>query len=461
MNTTTDVVNIAKNIISFDTTINPREGVFPQSDCAGYIREFGKENNYEIIEIDNCKWARSPDPDIGIYPVILYKRAGDNPDPVVLFLGHIDVVPVPEGESWNTDPFTPTIIDDKLYGRGSSDMKGAVAAFLSAFADYQPDKGTVVIALCGDEEVGGNASMPVILEKLKENNLLPQFVINGEPSSKPIVVTKRRGASWIKLSFPLDKVEVKGKLESFEFNSFTGNGAKTLHSASFTLGADSHAMYTAAKQSFERMICSLSSSSVNDNSVPATVKMSYVDLVSDGDEKHTSYFNVTKFMNGVSSLASLNWPIVQSKYGISVCPNLFKLDEENNEAYFVFDIRAMYRDENGHEDTIKLLLNHFQSFVPEVKVEALGEFNPVNVDPNHPLPRKVAEVARNHGVNIVDVGEKLGGASDTRYFTNIGIPGVELGMGGANEHGPNEWTSVSQLKRFPAIYREIFEELSK
>ncbi len=457
----TDVVNIAKNIISFDTTINPREGVFPNSECSDYIHKFGKENNYETIEIDNCKWGKSPYADTDIYPVILYKKGNEKPDPVVLFLGHIDVVPVPEGESWDTDPFTPTIIEDRLCGRGSSDMKGAVAAFLAAFADYQPEKGTVVIALCGDEEVGGSTSMPVILEKLKQNNLLPQFVINGEPSSKPIVVTKRRGASWIKLSFPINKVEVRGKLESFEFKSFTGNGVDTLHSAQFTLGADSHAMYTAAKQSFERMICSLSSSSINDNSVPATVKMSYVDLVSDGDEKHTGYANVTRFMNGVSSLASLNWPIVQSKYGISVCPNLFKLDEESNEAFFVFDIRAMYRDENGHEDTIKLLLDHFQKFIPEIKVEMLDAFSTVNVDPEHPLAKKVAEVARNHGVNIVDVGEKLGGSSDTRYFTNIGIPGVELGMCGANEHGPNEWTSVSALKRYPAIYREIFEELSR
>jgi acetylornithine deacetylase/succinyl-diaminopimelate desuccinylase-like protein len=165
-------------------------------------------------------------------------------------------------------------------------------------------------------------------------------------------------------------------------------------------------------------------------------------------------------MNGVCSLASLSWPIVQSKYGISVCPNIFKLDEEKNEAYFIFDIRAMYRD-NGHEETIKLLQNHFQNFIPEIRVETLNAINPVNVDPNHPLAQKVAQVARNHGVNIVDVGEKLGGASDTRYFTNVGIPGVELGMGGANAHGPNEWTSVSQLKRYPAIYREIFEELTK
>ena len=304
----TDVINIAKNLISFDTTINPREGVFPNSECSDYIREFGKLNNYEVIDIDNCKWGRSPNPDIDIYPVILYKRAEENPDPVVLFLGHIDVVPVPKGESWDTDPFSPTIIDDRLCGRGSSDMKGAVAAFLAAFADYQPKKGTVVIALCGDEEVAGRASMPAIIDKLKGHNLLPDYVINGEPSSKPIVITKRRGASWIKLSFPLNKVEVRGKLESLEFKSFQGNGADTLHSGQFTLGADSHAMYTAAKQSFERVICTLSSSSINDNSVPATVKMSYVDLDSTGEETYTGYANVTKFMNGVVSLSSLNWP---------------------------------------------------------------------------------------------------------------------------------------------------------
>ena len=70
-----------------------------------------------------------------------------------------DFEPVPVSESelpnWVTSPFVAEVKDGKLWGRGSGDMKGGVTAFLLAFRDIEIEKGNVVIALSGDEEIGG------------------------------------------------------------------------------------------------------------------------------------------------------------------------------------------------------------------------------------------------------------------------------------------------------------------
>src|SRR3990172_4536108 len=56
--------------------------------------------------------------------------------PLVCFAGHTDVVPTGPVEQWASDPFVPTIRDGVLYGRGASDMKTSIAAFVTAIADF-------------------------------------------------------------------------------------------------------------------------------------------------------------------------------------------------------------------------------------------------------------------------------------------------------------------------------------
>ena len=65
-----------------------------------------------------------------------------------------------------------------------------------------------------------------------------------------------------------------------------------------------------------------------------------------------------------------------------------------------------------------------------------------------------------HGMNILVRGEKLGGASDTRFFTSLDIPGIELGPIATNAHGMNETVDVDSIMKLKFIYREIFRELT-
>lgn len=118
----------------------------------------------------------------------LFARTG-NGGKHLSFAGHTDVVPAGNEEAWTHSPFEPFISDDGiLYGRGASDMKGSVAAFVSAIHDYiqehgAPKDGSISLIITGDEEdrcVNGTAKM---LEWMKENDHIPDLTIVGEPTN--------------------------------------------------------------------------------------------------------------------------------------------------------------------------------------------------------------------------------------------------------------------------------------
>ncbi|WP_104744326.1 succinyl-diaminopimelate desuccinylase [Helicobacter acinonychis] len=102
------------------------------------------------------------------------------------FAGHIDVVPA--GNHWQSDPFKPTIKEGFLYGRGAQDMKGGVGAFLSASLKCNPKTPFMLsILLTSDEEGPGVFGTNLMLEKLKEKDLLPNMVIVAEPTCEKIL----------------------------------------------------------------------------------------------------------------------------------------------------------------------------------------------------------------------------------------------------------------------------------
>jgi len=108
--------------------------------------------------------------------------------PVLVFLGHTDVVPSGPVESWQSDPFVPTIRDGHLYGRGAADMKGSVAAFVIGLEDYvraHPDHaGTVAVLLTSDEEGDAIDGVRRVMTAFREQGRRIDYCITGEPSSK-------------------------------------------------------------------------------------------------------------------------------------------------------------------------------------------------------------------------------------------------------------------------------------
>lgn len=105
--------------------------------------------------------------------------------------GHTDVVPV-DGQQWNTNPFALTAIDGKLYGRGTCDMKGFIAAGLALVPEFLalPLAKPLHFALSYDEEVGCLGA-PVMLDQLKLQGQRLDGCIVGEPTNmQPVVAHK-------------------------------------------------------------------------------------------------------------------------------------------------------------------------------------------------------------------------------------------------------------------------------
>ena len=107
--------------------------------------------------------------------------------PLVCFAGHTDVVPTGPVEQWHSDPFTPTIKDGVLFGRGASDMKSSVAAFVAAidaFVTAHPGHpGSIAVLFTSDEEGPAVDGTVRVVEALRERGEKMDYCIVGEPTA--------------------------------------------------------------------------------------------------------------------------------------------------------------------------------------------------------------------------------------------------------------------------------------
>lgn len=116
----------------------------------------------------------------------LWAVRGDG-KPLFAFAGHTDVVPPGPREAWASDPFTPTVRDGMLYGRGASDMKGSIAAFVTAveaFVKTRPQHaGSIALLITSDEEGPSINGTVKVVEHLSDRNIHIDYCVVGEPSS--------------------------------------------------------------------------------------------------------------------------------------------------------------------------------------------------------------------------------------------------------------------------------------
>ena len=122
--------------------------------------------------------------------------------PTLCFAGHTDVVPTGKLEDWQQPPFEPVITDNILYGRGAADMKGALAAMVTAcerFTAEHPDHtGRIAFLITSDEEGPAINGTVKVVDWLREQKTIPEWCVIGEPSSNrqlgDMVKNGRRGS---------------------------------------------------------------------------------------------------------------------------------------------------------------------------------------------------------------------------------------------------------------------------
>lgn len=114
-----------------------------------------------------------------------------NAEPVLIFIGHTDVVPPGPLDAWQSDPFTPTIRDNKLYGRGAADMKSSIAAMMVAVENFlakQPNhQGSIAFLITSDEEGDAINGTTKVVDYLVEQQQPLTWCLVGEASSEKIL----------------------------------------------------------------------------------------------------------------------------------------------------------------------------------------------------------------------------------------------------------------------------------
>lgn len=148
------------------------------------IKEKFKELGYDECFVD-------------AYGNVIGHIKGSKPGKRLLFDGHIDTVPVPDDSKWTHAPFAGEIADGKIYGRGTSDMKGQTSAMIAAAAYFAEDtnkdfEGDIFVAGVVHEEIFEGVAARKISEAVK-----PDYVIIGESSELNLKIGQRGRAEIV------------------------------------------------------------------------------------------------------------------------------------------------------------------------------------------------------------------------------------------------------------------------
>jgi succinyl-diaminopimelate desuccinylase len=163
-------------------------------------------NETPVIELLRARLQGAFETTVVPYPVgdnrshLVARLRGTGERPGVLFSGHVDVVPT-GGVAWSVDPFGGEVRDGRLYGRGSCDMKGGVAALVVAADEIARSgarlQGDLVVAVTADEERNCLGAEELVKEPLFEGL---GCAIVAEPTSLGLFIAEK-GALWVEVTF--------------------------------------------------------------------------------------------------------------------------------------------------------------------------------------------------------------------------------------------------------------------
>ena len=394
-------LEVLSKLVSVPTVNPPGENFreFVES-AESILKEIGMDTKvYEVPKNEVAKYF----PDYADYPrYILIGRVG-NGEPVVHFNGHYDVVP--PGSGWDRDPFKPVVEGDRLYGRGSVDMKGGIAAAIlavKAFTEvFKNFSGSIEIALVPDEEIGGHTGTGYLVEKELSK---PDYVIIGEPSGVDKVWIGHKGAVWA-------LVEVRGK---------------QAHGSSPWLGTNAFEyMVRVAQEFMSKYIKSLE------------------DRVSKYDYDDPRGAKPTVTLGGE----------VRGSTKVNIVPG-----------YYAFSIdRRLIVEENPErvEEELREFVNELQKEFPDVKLslKLISKLMPSITSPDSRLVSVATSAAREVLGRELKKTVCVGGL-DSHYYSSKGIEVITYGPGPVtNAHIANEYVSVSELLSVAKVYAAIMHKL--
>mgnify|MGYP001228576580 FL=1 len=326
----------------------------------------------------------------------LYARLGDR-GPNFCFAGHSDVVPPGDRDEWGEDPFSGVVIDGKLFGRGSADMKSAIASFISAVQRYKSNvgeeiPGSISLLITGDEEGPAINGTIKVLDWMSKNNELIDACIVGEPTNPDhlgqMIKIGRRG-------------------------SFTGWLT--------VMGVQGHTAYP----------------HLAENPLSKLIKM-LEPLAEEQLDQGTEYFPPTTV--AISSIDTGN-------SATNVIPQKVTAS---------FNIR--FNDSRTAEDIEEWLRGHFDSVGGSYQLETACSSNAFITEPgalSEDLISAIKDV-----VGSSPEMSTTGGTSDARFIRKY-CPVVEFGIVGKTMHKINEHVEIKDVELLTDIYTELLDRFFK
>lgn len=314
----------------------------------------------------------------------------------LLFLGHTDVVTPGDLQDWNYPPFSGLIHNNILYGRGASDMKGALASMLIAvknFIQKYPDYlGRLAFIITSDEEGSGKNGTKKVVETLMKRNEKIDYCIVGEPSSHTkigdTIKNGRRGSLATKLKI----YGIQGHVAYPQFARNPIHLALPALSTLLTTIWDQKSSVFFPPTSIQ--ITDINTNNINDNIIPNQIKLNFNFRFND----QSSINSIKKNMNKILKYHKLIYHID------------FKISAEP------------YLSKNGKlADTVTNIIKDYQKIIPTV--------------------------------------ETTGGTSDGRFINKMGTEIIELGALHHTIHKANECIHLKDLKKLNIIYQKIIEKI--
>lgn len=327
-----------------------------------------------------------------------WARYGDD-GPVLCFAGHTDVVPSGPEDQWHSPPFEPTIRNGQLYGRGAADMKGSLAAMITACERFlakhphgsQPLKGSIAFLITADEEGEAIHGTRKVIETLEQRGEKIAWCIVGEPSSTAglgdIIKVGRRGSLHGYLT-------VHGMQGHVAYPHLARN---SIHQALLPLAA-------LAKETWDNG---------NDAFPPTTFQISNINSGTGAD---------------------------------NVIPG--QLD-----ARFNFRFSTELNETIIRERTHEILDGHLLDYTLEWHLSGL----PFLTESRQLVDAVRQSIQETNGVRAQT--STSGGTSDGRFIAPTGAQVVELGPCNATIHKVNEHVSLDDLDQLSVIYERIMERL--
>jgi succinyl-diaminopimelate desuccinylase len=330
---------------------------------------------------------------------------GTRPGPRIILSGHLDTYPTGSADLWSGSPFDGRVEDGFLYGRGSCDMKGGIAASIMAIqliAEEMPDfPGEVVLALAGDEEAMGERGTQTLIDSLPECR--GDAVIVPDVGSPNILRIGEKGMIWLRL-------EASGRASHGAHTHRGSNAIETLLSA-----------LTALKSLEEIRIAPAH---------PALVAMDVAQPISEP-------------LGGAGEKETMSRVTVNiGEIGGGMSPNLVP-----DKAWAELDIRLPAGVSVSEvEERISAILSAF----PSTSVEITRRYDATWTDADDPIVRCAVAAAEELLDEPVAVNMRVG-ASDARLWRRAGMPTIVCGLTPYNLGAADEKLDVSELPKLVAL----------